>query len=121
MILILFSLSQCAQTYAAEGRFTFTSHNSGEHGLCLHSNSSTWFGGGQLVCSTIIFYILLHYLHILLFFFKLPSFFSQFIFFSQIEFYSCIALLYFNLMKFVPSIYIVYQKISLNNILTYSI
>jgi len=37
-----------SRTYAAEGRFTFTSHSSGEHQLCLHSNSTAWFGGGQL-------------------------------------------------------------------------
>ncbi len=37
------------QTYAAEGRFTFTSHSAGEHVICLHSNSSAWFASGQLV------------------------------------------------------------------------
>ncbi|KAI0211856.1 Transmembrane emp24 domain-containing protein eca [Lamellibrachia satsuma] len=37
-----------SRTYAADGRFTFTSHVSGEHVICLHSNSSAWFGGGQL-------------------------------------------------------------------------
>jgi len=37
-----------SRTYAAEGRFTFTSHNAGEHVICLHSNSTAWFGGGQL-------------------------------------------------------------------------
>jgi len=37
-----------SRTYAAEGRFTFTSHTAGEHIICLHSNSSAWFGGGQL-------------------------------------------------------------------------
>ncbi|XP_074642367.1 transmembrane emp24 domain-containing protein 4-like isoform X2 [Tubulanus polymorphus] len=37
-----------SRTYAAEGRFTFTSHSSGEHQVCLHSNSTAWFGGGQL-------------------------------------------------------------------------
>ena len=37
------------QTYAAEGRFTFTSHTAGEHSVCLHSNSTAWFSGGQLV------------------------------------------------------------------------
>jgi len=34
--------------YASEGRFTFTSHTAGEHQICLHSNSTAWFGGGQL-------------------------------------------------------------------------
>ncbi|ELT95532.1 hypothetical protein CAPTEDRAFT_148437 [Capitella teleta] len=37
-----------SRTYASEGRFTFTSHTAGEHIICLHSNSSAWFGGGQL-------------------------------------------------------------------------
>jgi len=39
----------CFQTYASEGRFTFTSHSAGEHEICLHSNSSAWFASGQLV------------------------------------------------------------------------
>lgn len=43
------------QTYAADGRFTFTSHTAGEHTICLHSNSSAWFGGGQLVSSYSIY------------------------------------------------------------------
>lgn len=34
--------------YAAEGRFTFTSHTPGEHVICLHSNSTRWFGGRKL-------------------------------------------------------------------------
>jgi hypothetical protein len=37
-----------SRTYAAEGRFTFTSSNAGEHIICLHSNSSIRFGGTQL-------------------------------------------------------------------------
>merc|ERR1712012_602861 len=37
-----------SRTYAAEGRFTFTSHAAGEHVICLNSNSSAWFGSGQL-------------------------------------------------------------------------
>ena len=37
------------QTYAADGRFTFTSHTAGEHVICLHSNSTAWFSSGQLV------------------------------------------------------------------------
>jgi len=37
-----------ARTYASEGRFTFTSHSAGEHTICLHSNSTAWFGGGKL-------------------------------------------------------------------------
>ncbi|CAI9739069.1 emp24 domain-containing eca-like isoform X1 [Octopus vulgaris] len=37
-----------SRTYAAEGRFTFTSHLAGEHLVCLHSNSSAWFSSGQL-------------------------------------------------------------------------
>ncbi|XP_065827665.1 transmembrane emp24 domain-containing protein 4-like [Oscarella lobularis] len=34
--------------YAAEGRFAFTSHSPGEHTICLHSNSTRWFGGQKL-------------------------------------------------------------------------
>ncbi|KAK3803274.1 hypothetical protein RRG08_021473 [Elysia crispata] len=37
-----------SRTYAAEGRFTFTSHTAGEHVICLNSNSSAWFNSGQL-------------------------------------------------------------------------
>ena len=37
------------QTYASEGRFTFTSSLAGEHLICLHANSTAWFGGSQLV------------------------------------------------------------------------
>ncbi|XP_050396748.1 transmembrane emp24 domain-containing protein eca isoform X2 [Patella vulgata] len=37
-----------SRTYAAEGRFTFTSHSAGEHVVCLHSNSTAWFSAGQL-------------------------------------------------------------------------
>ncbi|KAI8788975.1 transmembrane emp24 domain-containing protein eca-like isoform X1 [Biomphalaria glabrata] len=37
-----------SRTYAAEGRFTFTSHSAGEHIICLNSNSSAWFNAGQL-------------------------------------------------------------------------
>ena len=53
------------QMYAAEGRFTFTSHTAGEHQICLHSNSTAWFGGGKLVsvlwCETVFgsFFIIL--------------------------------------------------------------
>ncbi len=35
--------------YAAEGRFTFTSHESGEHVICIGTNSTRWFGGNKLV------------------------------------------------------------------------
>lgn len=35
--------------YAAEGRFTFTSHDAGEHTICIGTNSTRWFGGNQLV------------------------------------------------------------------------
>jgi hypothetical protein len=31
--------------YSAEGRFTFSSRDAGEHVVCLHTNSSAWFGG----------------------------------------------------------------------------
>lgn len=37
-----------SKQYSSEGRFTFTSHLPGEHIICLHSNSTAWFGGGQL-------------------------------------------------------------------------
>jgi hypothetical protein len=40
--------SVMSRTYAAEGRFTFTSSNAGEHIVCLHANSTAWFGGTQL-------------------------------------------------------------------------
>ena len=51
----------CFQTYASEGRFTFTSHSAGEHEICLHSNSSAWFASGQLVnIYYLLFYILGH-------------------------------------------------------------
>jgi len=40
--------SVMSRTYAAEGRFTFTSNSAGEHVICLHANSSAWFGGAQL-------------------------------------------------------------------------
>ena len=36
------------KTYSAEGRFSFTTHAPGEHLICLFSNSSAWFGGGNL-------------------------------------------------------------------------
>lgn len=37
-----------SKTYSAEGRFSFTTHAPGEHLICLYSNSSAWFGGGNL-------------------------------------------------------------------------
>jgi len=37
-----------SKTYSAEGRFSFTTHAPGEHLICLFSNSSAWFGGGNL-------------------------------------------------------------------------
>ena len=41
------------QTYAAEGRFTFTSHSAGEHIICLNSNSTAWIYSGQLVSKSL--------------------------------------------------------------------
>jgi len=41
--------------YAMEGRFTFTSHNAGEHVICIHSNSTAWFSAAQLVSLTLSF------------------------------------------------------------------
>lgn len=35
--------------YAAQGRFTFTSHDAGEHTICIGTNSTRWFGGNKLV------------------------------------------------------------------------
>uniref|UniRef100_A0A1I8I6E7 GOLD domain-containing protein n=1 Tax=Macrostomum lignano TaxID=282301 RepID=A0A1I8I6E7_9PLAT len=37
-----------SRTYSDQGQFSFTSHTSGEHTICLHSNSSAWFNSGQL-------------------------------------------------------------------------
>lgn len=37
-----------SKLYSAEGRFSFTSHMPGEHIICLYSNSTAWFGGGNL-------------------------------------------------------------------------
>jgi hypothetical protein len=37
-----------SKVYSSEGRFSFTSHTPGEHVICLYSNSSRWFSGGQL-------------------------------------------------------------------------
>lgn len=37
-----------SRVYSADGQFTFQSHTPGEHVVCLMSNSSQWFGGGQL-------------------------------------------------------------------------
>ncbi|CAI8041421.1 Transmembrane emp24 domain-containing protein 4 [Geodia barretti] len=34
--------------YSAEGRFTFTSHDSGEHTICIGTNTTRWFGGNKL-------------------------------------------------------------------------
>jgi len=39
--------------YAMEGRFTFTSHNAGEHVICIYSNSTAWFSAAQLVSLTL--------------------------------------------------------------------
>jgi len=37
-----------SKLYAHEGKFSFTSHTSGEHVICLYSNSTSWFAGAQL-------------------------------------------------------------------------
>jgi len=42
--------------YAMEGRFTFTSHNAGEHVICIHSNSTAWFSAAQLVSFVSLFF-----------------------------------------------------------------
>ena len=38
-----------SRQYAAEGRFTFTAHDAGEHVICIGTNSTRWFGGSKLV------------------------------------------------------------------------
>lgn len=38
-----------SRVYSSEGRISFTSHTPGEHVICLYSNSTAWFSGGQLV------------------------------------------------------------------------
>lgn len=38
-----------SRVYSSEGRISFTSFTPGEHVICLYSNSSSWFGGTQLV------------------------------------------------------------------------
>lgn len=37
-----------SKDYEAEGRFVFTSHEPGEHTICMHTNSTRWFGGRTL-------------------------------------------------------------------------
>eukprot|EP00054_Salpingoeca_dolichothecata_P016138 m.94067 g.94067 ORF g.94067 m.94067 type:complete len:215 (-) comp21836_c0_seq3:35-679(-) len=37
-----------SKDYEAEGRFTFNSHEAGEHVICMHTNSTRWFGGATL-------------------------------------------------------------------------
>lgn len=37
-----------SKLYSSEGRFSFTTHMPGEHVICLYSNSTAWFGGGEL-------------------------------------------------------------------------
>ncbi|CAG0919656.1 unnamed protein product [Notodromas monacha] len=37
-----------SKVYSAEGRFSFVSHDPGEHVICLYSNSTKWFSGSQL-------------------------------------------------------------------------
>ncbi|RNA09647.1 Transmembrane emp24 domain-containing eca [Brachionus plicatilis] len=37
-----------SKLYSSEGRFSFTTHMPGEHVICLYSNSTAWFGGGNL-------------------------------------------------------------------------
>ena len=43
-----------SKDYEGEGRFTFTSHEPGEHIICLHTNTSRWFGGRTLVCGPFV-------------------------------------------------------------------
>lgn len=37
-----------SKVYSAEGKVAITSHKPGEHVICIHSNSTKWFAGGQL-------------------------------------------------------------------------
>uniref|UniRef100_H2ZIK9 GOLD domain-containing protein n=1 Tax=Ciona savignyi TaxID=51511 RepID=H2ZIK9_CIOSA len=37
-----------SKTYGSEGMFYFTSHIAGDHEICMHSNSSQWFGGRRM-------------------------------------------------------------------------
>lgn len=37
-----------SKTYMAEGKVALTSHKPGEHVICIQSNSTKWFTGGQL-------------------------------------------------------------------------
>jgi len=39
-----------SRTYGSTGKFTFKSSHPGEHGICIHSNSTKWslFAGGKL-------------------------------------------------------------------------
>lgn len=37
-----------SKVYSAEGKVALTSHKPGEHVICIQSNSTKWFAGGQL-------------------------------------------------------------------------
>lgn len=37
-----------SKLYSAEGKVAMTSHKPGEHVICIQSNSTKWFAGGQL-------------------------------------------------------------------------
>lgn len=37
-----------SKVYSAEGKVAITSHKPGEHVICIQSNSTKWFAGGQL-------------------------------------------------------------------------
>jgi hypothetical protein len=43
-----FNKVMLSRHYSAEGRFTFTSHDSGEHVICIGTNTTRWFGGSKL-------------------------------------------------------------------------
>lgn len=34
--------------FAESGRFAFNTHEPGEHTICMHTNSSRWFGGQEV-------------------------------------------------------------------------
>ena len=48
MVIFLLNIIVFVKLYSSEGRFSFTTHMPGEHVICLYSNSTAWFGGGNL-------------------------------------------------------------------------
>lgn len=48
LVIFLLNIIVFVKLYSSEGRFSFTTHMPGEHVICLYSNSTAWFGGGNL-------------------------------------------------------------------------